>query len=412
MKLRHLFPLAAEFLRRNRVRAALTALGIVIGISSVVALVSAGTAARASITSQINSLGPNLMFVTPGAPTRRTVGFRPPPVARAGALGTLTLADAEAIKSSIPGLEGVAPELGAAVPVTSAGVKLNATVTGTTADYQAVRNARAREGGFFTARQEELGLNVAVVGSDVAAELGQRGRVGSEIELGNRPFVIVGILEPRGQVGGQSLDGAIFVPARAAKAMLVGDDRVRLISVSVAPGQSESASEEIRGAIGALLRYRHRLAPGAGDDFSMSTQSDLLATAESITGILTVLLGSIAGISLLVGGVGVMNIMLVSVRERTREIGLRKAVGARRRDILLQFVTEAVLLTVAGGVIGIGLGSLGAMAIAGAMDLEGGVSASAVIVAFFVSAAVGLFFGVYPATRAASLEPIQALRYE
>jgi putative ABC transport system permease protein len=213
-------------------------------------------------------------------------------------------------------------------------------------------------------------------------------------------------------MGGVNLDEMVVVPAPAAKALLLGDDRVTVISVSVQGGADSPQGKVTVGRIAALIRQRHNIQPGQTDDFNIATQGDILETARSITTILTVLLGAIASISLLVGGIGVMNIMLVSVTERTREIGLRKAVGARRRDILLQFLSESVGLTVVGGLIGIALGSVAALAIIRAMELSGSASLSAIAMAFLVSAAVGIFFGVYPATKAAKLEPIEALRYE
>ena len=405
-------PLAIDFVRRNKMRAALTALGIVIGIASVVALVSSGQAAQQSVVSQINSLGPDLVFVLPFPPVkvRRLQG--PPAIARAGVVGSLTLQDAYAIRDSIPGIQGVAPEMQANVPVSSGETRLEARVLGTSADYATIRNAKVREGRFFSRREEQLGQNLAVIGPDIASQLGAAGRPGGEITIGRRPFRIIGVLAPRGQMGGVNLDEMVVVPAPAAKALLLGDDRVIVISVSVQGGADSPQGKLTVGRIAALIRQRHNIQPGQTDDFNIATQGDILETARSITTILTVLLGAIASISLLVGGIGVMNIMLVSVTERTREIGLRKAVGARRRDILLQFLSESVGLTVVGGLIGIALGSVAALAIIRAMELSGSASLSAIAMAFLVSAAVGIFFGVYPATKAAKLEPIEALRYE
>jgi putative ABC transport system permease protein len=405
-------PLAIDFVRRNKMRAALTALGIVIGIASVVALVSSGQAAQQSVVSQINSLGPDLVFVLPFPPVkvRRLQG--PPAIARAGVVGSLTLQDAYAIRDSIPGIKGVAPEMQANVPVSSGETRLEARVLGTSADYATIRNAKVREGRFFSRREEQLGQNLAVIGPDIASQLGAAGRPGGEITIGRRPFRIIGVLAPRGQMGGVNLDEMVVVPAPAAKALLLGDDRVTVISVSVQGGADSPQGKVTVGRIAALIRQRHNIQPGQTDDFNIATQGDILETARSITTILTVLLGAIASISLLVGGIGVMNIMLVSVTERTREIGLRKAVGARRRDILLQFLSESVGLTVVGGLIGIALGSVAALAIIRAMELSGSASLSAIAMAFLVSAAVGIFFGVYPATKAAKLEPIEALRYE
>jgi putative ABC transport system permease protein len=406
------FPLAAEFVRRNKMRASLTALGIVIGIASVVALVSSGQAAQRSVVGQINSLGPDLVFVLPFPPVRVRRLQGPPPIARAGSVGSLTLADANAIRDSVPGLNGVAPELHANVPVTSGDIRLQARVLGTTADYETIRNAQLREGRFFSSREEGLGQNLAVIGPDIASQLGPAGVPGGEITVGRRPFRIIGVLAPRGIMGGINLDEMVIVPAPAAKSLLVGDDRVVVISVSVKGGGSTPQGKAAIERMTALLRSRHNIQPGGTDDFNITTQADILETAQSITTIMTVLLGAIASISLLVGGIGVMNIMLVSVTERTREIGLRKAVGAKRRDILLQFLSESVGLTLVGGIFGVVLGSAAAVAIVRSMDLQGGASPAAIVMAFLVSAAVGVFFGVYPAHKASKLEPIEALRYE
>ncbi len=412
MKLYQALPLAADFVRRNKMRATLTALGIVIGIASVVALVSSGQAAQRSVVDQISSLGSDLVFVLPFPPVR-VQGFRgPPSFARAGSVGSLTLADAEAIKDRVPGLDGVAPELHANVDVTSGDVRLQARVLGTTADYESVRNATLTQGRFFSSREERQGQNLAVIGPDIASQLGPAGVPGGEITIGRRPFRIIGVLAPRGILGGVNLDEMVIIPAPAAKALVVGDDRVVVISVSISGGEDSPQGKAAVARIKALLRSRHNIQPGSTDDFNIATQSDILETVRSITTIMTVLLGAIASISLLVGGIGVMNIMLVSVTERTREIGLRKAVGARRRDILLQFISESVGLTVAGGAVGVLLGSAAAVAIIRSMELGGGASITAIAMAFLVSAAVGIFFGVYPAYKAARLEPIEALRYE
>ncbi len=412
MKLYQVLPLAADFVRRNKMRATLTALGIVIGIASVVSLVSAGQAAQQSVVQQINSLGPDLVFVLPFPPVkvRRLQG--PPAIARAGSVGSLTLADAYAIRDNISGINGVAPELQANVPVTSGEVRLQARVLGTTADYETIRNATPVEGRFFSSREERLGQNLAVIGPDIASRLGPEGRPGGEITIGNRPFRIIGVLGSRGILGGVNLDEMVIIPAPTAKDLVVGDDRVIVISVSVKGGGTSAQGEATIERIKALIRSRHNIREGATDDFNIVTQEDVMETARSITTIMTVLLGAIASISLLVGGIGVMNIMLVSVTERTREIGLRKAIGARRRDILLQFLAESVGLTTVGGIVGVLLGSVAAVGIVRSMELTGGASPTAIVMAFLVSATVGIFFGVYPAYKASKLEPIEALRYE
>lgn len=412
MKFYQAFPLAAEFVRRNKMRASLTALGIVIGIASVVALVSSGQAAQRSVVGQIRSLGPDLVFVLPFPPVQVRRFQGPPSIARAGSVGSLTLSDAYAIKESVPGLDGVAPELYGDLPVTSGDVRLQARVLGTTADYQVIRNAQVREGRFFSDREEGLGQNLAVIGPDIASQLGPAGVPGGEITVGRRPFRIIGVLAPRGILGGVDLDEMVVIPAPAAKSLLGGYEKVVVISVSVKGGETSPQGRAAVERMTTLLRSRHNIQPDATDDFNIATQADILETVRSITTIMTALLGAIASISLLVGGIGVMNIMLVSVTERTREIGLRKAIGARRRDILLQFLAESVGLTLAGGVFGVLLGSAAAIAIVRSMELEGGASPTAIVMAFMVSAAVGIFFGVYPAHKAAKLEPIEALRYE
>jgi putative ABC transport system permease protein len=391
-----LLRLALSRLRTSRLRAALTMLGVIIGVASVVALVGVGQGTTTNITDRLASLGTNLLTISPT--TQSSDGST-----------TLSLEDADAI-AELDTVAGVAPEVTTNLDVTAGTESTTTTVIGTTAAYAAVRAYDVWQGTFLTEVSVDRELRVAVLGASTADTLGlDAGDVGSEISIAGIPFQVIGILQPKGGSGFQDPDDEVIVPVAVVQKYFVGGDSVRTIGVSVAPSADMTTTN---AEITALLRQRHELASGAEDDFSVFDQTQLLDAASSISGTLTLLLGGIASISLVVGGIGIMNIMLVSVRERTREIGIRKAVGARGRDILAQFLVEALTLSLLGGLIGIALG-LAVSALIGQIAGWGFVfSPTTVVVAVLFSLLVGVVFGVWPARQAARLDPIGALRYE
>jgi putative ABC transport system permease protein len=399
---------ALESLRANKLRSGLTILGIVIGVAAVIAMLAVGTGAQNTITGSISGLGSNLLFVFGRNLTEEVRNPKP-----------LTLSDANALADPFlaPSISAVAPAIQDSGAVTFNGEQTTTQITGITPAYQIVRNYGLLEGEFITEEHVLARASVALLGPDVADKLfGHReGVTGELIRIEGQPFRVLGVLEPKGGSSFGSQDDLILVPFSTAQTRLIrrSRDRVDLILVQAASAERvPQATEEIAQ----ILRTRHRTELGA-DDFTIFSQQDFVATAQTITGVLTIFLGGIAAISLLVGGIGIMNIMLVSVTERTREIGLRKALGARKRDIMIQFLTESSLLSLFGGVVGIGFGWLigyivGLIAARSGTPFEPLVGLDAVLLATVFSTAVGLFFGLYPANRAANLEPVEALRYE
>lgn len=399
---------ALESLSSNKLRSGLTIIGIVIGVAAVIAIVSIGRGAENTITGSIQGIGTNLLFVFRGGSEEVR---NPQP---------LTLGDAEAIGDSFqaPSVAGVAPMLRGQAKVSAAGETTTTQVEGVTPQYSPVRNLGVTEGEFISEEHLIGEASVVLLGTEVAEKLFGRsaGLVGETIRVEGRPFRVIGILESKGASGFSNEDDRIIVPMTTAQTRLIRRatrDRVDMIIVQASDAELvPQAAEEVSQ----ILRTRHRTEIGA-DDFTVLTQQDFLATAQTITNVLTIFLGGIAAISLLVGGIGIMNIMLVSVTERTREIGLRKALGARKIDILVQFLTESSLLSMFGGLIGIGLGAaisyvVGRIAEAQNTPIDPSIGMDTVLLATLFSTAVGLFFGLYPANRAAGLEPVEALRYE
>jgi putative ABC transport system permease protein len=389
-----LLRLALSRLRTSRLRAALTMLGVVIGVASVVALVGVGQGTTANITTRLAGLGTNLLTVSP---TGRS------------STQPLTLEDAAAI-ARVDGIAAVAPELQTSTSVVAGTKTTTTSVIGTSAAYAQVRAYDVWQGSFLTDALTDGGLRVAVLGATTASDLGlDATSIGTTVQIGGLPFTVIGILQPKGGTGFQNPDDQVLVPLAAVSKYFVSGDSIRTIGVSVATDDQMTAATD---AITALLRDRHQLAATATADFSVFNQTQLLDAASSISATLTLLLGGIASISLIVGGIGIMNIMLVSVRERTREIGIRKAVGARGRDILAQFLIEALTLSLLGGLIGIVLG-LAVSALIGQLAGWGfQFNPTTVAAAVLFSLAVGVVFGVWPARMAARLDPISALRYE
>jgi putative ABC transport system permease protein len=397
---------AATGLTTNKMRAALTMLGIIIGVASVVALLSIGEGVEASITGEIEGLGANLIFVTAETPEG------------AAAPAYVTTADAEALADpfNAPALVAVAPTMQGRLRATHGDEAANLTISGTTAQYADIRSLEFSLGGFLTESDLDDQARVAVLGWGAFIDLFAEGEypVGQTVTIDGVRFEVVGVLEEQGGFGND--DSTIYVPLTTAQTRffpqrtLSGERPAAAIYVSVIDETQVNAAVE---QIEQVLRERHDLATDDEDDFAVTSQQEILDFANQITGIMTLFLGAIAGISLLVGGIGIMNIMLVSVTERTREVGIRKAVGATKRDILLQFLLEAIVLSFVGGLLGIGLGILLANLVSNlSPDFVTKVTPETLALAAGVASAVGLVFGVYPAARAANLRPIEALRYE
>lgn len=397
----------------NKVRSSLTVLGIVIGIGSVIAMISVGQGAQNQINSNIQSLGSNLLIVYPGAPQGVGEAVR---MSR-GSAETLTEGDATAIStvdSSI--VSAVAPEIDKSLQVVAGGQNTNTRIIGTTPAYTSVRDLTMQIGVFFNQSQVDSLAKVAVIGPTTASDLfgANADPVGQKITINGVIFTIIGMPASKGGVGANNQDDAVYIPINTFGQYLgdksvTGADYVSLINIKVV---SQSAMTEAQNEITSLLLQRHHITDPNNADFSVLNQASIVQTASSVTGVFTILLASIAGISLLVGGIGIMNMMLTTVTERTREIGLRKAIGATRHTITLQFLIESVILTLLGGIIGIALGWGLSLAISYFGNTPTSITLSSIILAVGVSAAIGIIFGYYPARRAASLNPIEALRYE
>jgi putative ABC transport system permease protein len=407
MKSGDLFIEVYSALSANKVRSSLTILGIVIGISSVIAMVSIGTGASNSISSSIQSLGSNLLQITPGA--QRTQGFGAS--AGRGGAKTLTIEDANAI-GQVSGVQAVDSQVSGRYQIIAKGTNTNTTVNGVTSNYPQIRNLEMAEGSFITDSQNTSAAKVAVLGPTTRDDLfGEEATdvVGKSIRIKGMEFKVIGITASKGGTGFSNQDDIIFIPVKSAQRYLSGDQYLSTIAVQAT---TPEIMTEVQADVTTLLLSRHNISDEALADFSVLNQNDILSTASSVTGTLTYLLAAIGGISLLVGGIGIMNMMLTTVTERTKEIGLRKAIGAKRSDISKQFLAEAVVLTVVGGVIGIVLGWGISFLVNKTGLVQTSVSLMSVLLAFGVSAITGIVFGYYPARRAAALNPIDALRFE
>ena len=396
--------IAFRALRRNKLRSALTALGIIIGVASVVAMVAVGNGAQARITSEVSALGENLLTVFAGS--RRSGGAS----TGLGSARTLTLADADAIGRELADVVAVSPEASTTTQAIANGRNWSTTVVGESDQYLRIRDWKLATGSMFGERDVRGAAKVAVIGSKVAIELfGPLAPVGQSVRINNMPFVIVGLLETKGASMGMNQDDKIIIPYTTAMKRITGERYLRSVNVQIVSAARMNAAQQ---QITSLLRQRHRLSEGRDDDFNILNQKEIADTVSSISGIITLLLGSVAGISLVVGGIGIMNIMLVSVTERTREIGIRIAIGAQPVDIRLQFLIEAMALSVLGGLLGVLVGVGLSRAVGMFANFQAIVFGGSILVALGVSSAIGVFFGLYPAHKAAGLNPIDALRYE
>lgn len=397
---------AMRGLKSNKMRSILTMLGIIIGVSAVIVMVAIGQGARTSVTSQIQGLGSNLLIVSPGQASSGGVS------GGAGSLNNLTMEDVDAIRQKADAVKSVAPQAGRSAQVVLGDQNTNTQVVGTTPEYSEVRNQPVAIGRYFTEEEMTTRAKVAVVGTTVVQNLlgdPNADIVGKVINVNRVPFQVIGVLQSKGASGMQDNDDTIIVPITTAQLRLIGNQQVRTIYVEA---KSSDLMATASAQITQVLRRQHKLQPQDPDNFSVRSQADILSTVQGVTQALTLLLGGVAAISLLVGGIGIMNIMLVSVTERTREIGIRKAIGAKRRAILFQFLIEAVVLSVLGGVVGILLGGGGSYVLSKLVGMTTEVSTSSIAVAFCFSALIGIVFGVFPAQKASKLNPIDALRYE
>jgi putative ABC transport system permease protein len=400
--------IAMRALRVNKMRALLTMLGIIIGIAAVIAMVAIGSGASKMISDQISSIGSNLLLVIPGSTT--SGGMR----SGSGGAPTLTYDDARAIKAECPSVGEVAPTVRGSGQVVYGNQNWSTIVMGTTPEMLTVREWPLVAGRNISPSDVDGATKVCLIGQTIVDNLfGDLDPVGKIIRIKKIPFTVIGILDKKGQSPqGQDQDDVIYVPLRTAQRKLLGSQFPNVVGAMMIQARNADVLKKAEEEVTALLKQRHRIGPSREVDFSVRNLSEILAVSEQSSKVMSLLLGAVASISLIVGGIGIMNIMLVSVTERTREIGIRIAIGAKQRDILLQFLTEAVLLTTCGGIIGMVLGVAGAKLVAQLIGWPTLISPETIIIAFGFSAGVGVFFGFYPARKAASLNPIEALRYE
>ena len=406
MLLGEIFQVALQAIRANKLRSFLTMLGIIIGVGAVITMVALGSGAQKAVQERIQALGPTLLSLYPGQ------SFRGGIMIDFGSRVSLTVDDANALASSARYVKAVVPELTRNLQIKKGGQNANVNIVGTTPNYPVVKNYTLTAGRMFTAGEDEGRRRLAVLGSAIPDMFNANpgAMIGQEIQIRGIPFEIVGVLSSKGSaMGFGNPDEQVLIPLQTARYRIMGTDRLRTITVDAANVQQMTLSMI---EIERVLRREHKIRPGAENDFQIRNQSDILATFQQTTQTFTYLLAGIAAVSSLVGGIGIMNIMLVSVTERTREIGVRKALGATRFNILFQFLVEALVLCLVGGIIGILFGALGAVALSKLAHWNTSINFFAILVAFVFSAIVGLFFGIWPARRAAALDPIVALRYE
>ncbi len=407
--LRMTIRVALRSLQRNKLRSALTMLGIIFGVGAVIAMVAISQGADAFIQAQINSLGTNILMVIPGATTSSGVrsGY--------GGASTLTVADALAIAKECPSVAAVAYLKRQVMQVVAGSQNWSTLIQGVNSDYQQVRNWPLAAGRFLTRQEEETAARVCLLGETAAKNLFSTGQdpIGATIRIQNVPFQIIGQFTAKGQTGwGQDQDDTIIIPFSTAERKLIGNEILGVVNVILVSAHSTAQTVEAEQEVQTLLRARHHIPTGRDDDFSVRNLQDIAAASASASQVMTRLLASVASVALLVGGIGIMNILLVSVTERTREIGVRMAVGAKARHILLQFLVESMTLSMVGGLLGIGVGIGSAQLVASLANWPSLLSPTAIAGSFLFSGMVGVIFGYYPAYKASRLDPIEALRYE
>jgi putative ABC transport system permease protein len=407
LRLLQTIPSALAALRANKGRSILTTLGIIIGVAAVIAIVALGEGASASVSNQLAGLGVNLLTITPGSTS--SGGAR----TGAGNATTLKAADADAIAQSISGISGVSPVVAGSAQVIAGNQNWSTRIQAVTPPYLSIEDWQIAQGSAFTTQDNTNSNNVAILGQTVVSSLFPNGQspIGQTIRIRNVPFTVIGTLASKGTSAGPGgdQDDTVLIPFQTGQVRLFGATNINQIIVQVSDA---SRMDTVSSNIQTLLEQRHKLSSGQADDFTIRNNNDIISRVSSVSSTMTMLLGGVAAVSLVVGGIGIMNIMLVSVTERTREIGIRLAIGAQPRDVLAQFLVEAVVLSVLGGIVGILVGSMVALLLPVIAGWTTVLPWNAIVLSFGVSAAIGMFFGIYPARKASQLDPIVALRYE